>query len=133
MDVHPHRNLNPNPNNPHSFQDTQRIASCSWPHITGERALESWPLYKCSYLIRSAGNRSSNTKKRKRQRRRAAWSRYEWHVETQLVQQIPCLICGNNAAYKKIKFAVDIRGTTPPPPLFIRIRIRACRGDHKVV
>lgn len=27
------------------------------------------------------------------------------------MQQIPCLICGNNAAYKKIKFAVDIRGT----------------------
>lgn len=37
-------------------------------------------------------------------------------METQLVQQIPCLICGNNAAYKKIKFAVDIRGTTPTPP-----------------
>lgn len=32
------------------------------------------------------------------------------------MQQIPCLICGNNAAYKKIKFAVDIRGIPSIPP-----------------
>lgn len=36
-------------------------------------------------------------------------------VEMLLWQQIPCLICGNNAAYKKIKFAVDITRCIPPP------------------
>lgn len=61
-------------------------------------------------------SKQQHTQKRQRQRRKAAWSRYEWHVETQLVQQIPCLICGNNAAYKKIKFAVDIRGIPSIPP-----------------